>query len=184
MGKSRGEFKTWGKSRSVRLEGFDYSTCNTAYHVIIGSKGKRAVFTQDVRNKVVIEVLKTGCDLDGFTLVAYCLIPNHLHILVGAGKGSSRLPFFVRAFKSFASRRAGEKLWQRGYYEHVMRSDESLRTVAEYILDNPVRKGIVESRGEYGWGWCVYDGNDKRPSSQEWGRYTSPPHTKGVDRCR
>jgi hypothetical protein len=43
------------------------------------------------------------------------------------------------------------KLWQPSYYDHVLRKDEDTLNVARYILDNPVRKGLVKHFLEYGF---------------------------------
>ena len=44
------------------------------------------------------------------------------------------------------------KLWQPRYYDHIVRSDEKMNAICEYILQNPIRKGLVESID--GWPWC------------------------------
>jgi putative transposase len=56
------------------------------------------------------------------------------------------LPEIVRAFKTFSARRinaargtTGEAVWQRNYYEHIIRNDVSLNRIREYIIDNPLR---------------------------------------------
>jgi REP element-mobilizing transposase RayT len=56
------------------------------------------------------------------------------------------LPEIVRAFKTFSSRRVnehrathGQPLWQRNYYEHVIRNDVDLNRIRQYIADNPAR---------------------------------------------
>ena len=99
-------------------------------------------------------------------LDAWIVMPNHVHGIivltdvddtpVGAGfkpaptnnAGSSRhgLPEIVRAFKTFSSRRinaarsaVGAPFWQRNYYEHIIRNDESLNRIRQYIEDNPAR---------------------------------------------
>jgi len=43
----------------------------------------------------------------------------------------------------------GVQLWGANYYEHVLRNDEATRAVAQYIIQNPVRKGIVEDCSNY-----------------------------------
>jgi len=43
----------------------------------------------------------------------------------------------------------GKRLWQRSYYDHIVRKVESLEEICEYILDNPVRKGLVKNCQEY-----------------------------------
>jgi hypothetical protein len=56
-----------------------------------------------------------------------------------------RLPEIVRALKTFSSRkinqiskRTGQSIWQRGYYEHVIRTDESRDRIRRYIVNNPL----------------------------------------------
>jgi hypothetical protein len=74
-------------------------------------------------------------------------MPDHLHLLV-TGSDDAPLIRFVQHFKQATGhRRAG--LWQRSYYDHVLRYEEDLASVARYIWGNPVRAGIVENVTEY-----------------------------------
>jgi putative transposase len=73
-------------------------------------------------------------------------MPNHLHWLLHI-KGS--LSEQVQRFKSYSTRLAWQEglegtLWQRSFYDHLVRSPSALHSIAEYILDNPVRAGLVE----------------------------------------
>jgi putative transposase len=43
------------------------------------------------------------------------------------------------------------KLWQPRYFDHIVRAEEDLRAIAEYILNNPVRKGLVERAENWPW---------------------------------
>jgi putative transposase len=86
-------------------------------------------------------------------LDAFVVMPNHVHgvvVLVGAGLRPAPtdhpLTEVVRAFKSFSSRKINEvrgtlglPIWQRGYYEHIVRDDKSLSRIREYIVNNPLR---------------------------------------------
>ncbi|HWR20345.1 MAG TPA: transposase [Verrucomicrobiae bacterium] len=97
----------------------------------------------------------------------FVVMPNHIHgilVLVGAGLAlpvegaassaptkttSITLSDVVRAFKSISAidvnrllSRLGQPLWQRGFYEHVIRNDESLNRVREYIATNSLRWGL------------------------------------------
>ncbi|MCK4597910.1 transposase [bacterium] len=166
------DFKTWGKSRSLRLPDFDYASPWIVYHVNIRSKDKKRIFRSSSINEKVVEVLKSSVDLYGYHLLSYCLMPDHLHILVQAGESPKNLESFVRGFKSYNSKLAKQHLWQRGFYERILRKEESLADVAQYILDNPVRKRIVEDSEQFKWCELLVEdfGNDssqKRPSSQE-----------------
>src|SRR5437870_13678067 len=89
---------------------------------------------------------------------AFIVMPNHVHWIivlsdrmsVGAGLKPAPtrhgIPEIVRAFKTFSARRinqtrsmAGKAIWQRNYFEHVIRNEESLNRIRQYILDNPAR---------------------------------------------
>jgi REP element-mobilizing transposase RayT len=55
------------------------------------------------------------------------------------------LPEIIRGFKTFSARRINEHrgtpgipVWQRNYYEHIVRNDESLNRIRQYISDNPL----------------------------------------------
>jgi len=60
---------------------------------------------------------------------------------------------FVRIFKQRSAftwkQRNGTALWQRGYFEHVLRDNEETIGVARYILENPVRSNLVQRPGDY-----------------------------------
>lgn len=152
-------YKTWGKSRSIRLKDFDYASPGVVYHITIGAHGKQNVFIQSAINQQVIYALKESANLYGYRLIAYCLMPDHLHILAQAGEHPRDLRGFVRGFKSLCSIAAhmptnnvtNNKLWQRGFYEHILRKEENIAEVAEYVLNNPIRKGLVQDREQYKW---------------------------------
>jgi putative transposase len=149
-------YKTWRKRLSNRLKSFDYTAPGVAYHVILSISRQSQPFTNTGTNSSVVDVIKRACGLHDYTLIAYCLMPDHLHLLVQCGESRRDLKDFVGAFKSYANKVTGRRLWQRGFYEHVVRKDEHVLAVAEYILNNPVRKGLVAERKEYRWGeLCV-----------------------------
>jgi len=89
----------------------------------------------------------------GFEIPAYCFMPDHLHLLVEGQSDDSDLVKFVNLLKqrtSFVYRRHHQHdLWQKGYFEHVLRDDEVSRTVAKYIFENPVRAGLVKEPLDY-----------------------------------
>jgi REP element-mobilizing transposase RayT len=78
---------------------------------------------------------------------AYCLMPDHVHLLLGIPFGFS-LSHLVGAWKSccyrlWRDRGYEHSFWQRSYYDHALRREENLRRAAEYILNNPVRADLV-----------------------------------------
>lgn len=153
-------YATWGRSRSLRLRDFDYASPGVAYHIVVGSHRSRDIFTEQSLNRRVIGILKTASRLHGYDLLAYCLMPDHLHVLVQAGESPRNLRDFVRRFKSFSSATTRSvatpvatkiMLWQRGFYEHIIRKDEDVGDVADYIMGNPARKGLALEGQQYEW---------------------------------
>jgi putative transposase len=69
------------------------------------------------------------------------LMPDHLHMLATFGSEVS-MQKVVRNWKRYASSHAGIR-WQRDFFDHRLRSDESFEEKAAYILHNPVRAGLV-----------------------------------------
>ena len=58
----------------------------------------------------------------------------------GGTPGPPALPKIINAFKSLTTRKAGTSLWQRGYYEHILRNQQDFNEAAGYIAGNPVRR--------------------------------------------
>lgn len=115
------------------------------------------------------EWLKTATIRPNFTLDEWIIMPNHLHgiIVINNGRGtlprapgtqqrapterfgkpvSNSIPTIIRSFKSSSTKRINEErnlpfapVWQRNYYEHVIRNENSLCRIREYIINNPSR---------------------------------------------
>jgi putative transposase len=97
-------------------------------------------------------VLEDAARNTGFSLLAYCFMPDHLHLLVQSSEGSN-LAQLMKTFKQATAydyrRRVGRPLWQRSYYDHVLRGSDELQPAIEYILENPIRAGLVDNPGAY-----------------------------------
>jgi REP element-mobilizing transposase RayT len=80
-------------------------------------------------------------------------MPDHLHLLIEGKEEDSDFRKFISMFKQKINYHfkniEGNPLWQKDYYEHVLRRDENTIQVIKYILDNPVRKGMVKDFRDY-----------------------------------
>ncbi|MDO8599313.1 MAG: transposase [bacterium] len=117
-----------------------------AYSLTIATADRQPYFREselvhDVRDMLHVVARRQ------FEIVAYCFMPDHLHLLVLAHEDGADLLAFVKSFKQrtgFMFRKhRGVVLWQKGYFDHILRRDEDLRIVARYIFENPVRAGLV-----------------------------------------
>ena len=75
------------------------------------------------------------------------LMPDHLHMLVGFGREHS-LEKILATWKRYTAKQYGIE-WQRGYFEHRLRSEKNTQDKAAYILQNPVRAGFVEDVNDW-----------------------------------
>lgn len=80
--------------------------------------------------------------------LAFVLMPDHLHWLVQLGDRAD-IRKVVGRVKSLIARRLDQPVWQPGFYDHALRKDEDVATVARYIVANPLRAGLVSRLGDY-----------------------------------
>lgn len=101
---------------------------------------------------VLAQLSRTASDY-AFDVIAYCFMPDHLHALVEGTSPTADFREFARVFKQRSSyewkRAHGLILWQRNYFEHVLRDDEDTVGVVRYILENPVRGNLVRRPDDY-----------------------------------
>ena len=114
---------------------------------------RERVFLDPKLTTTCIEHLRTLKNRRGNPIYAYCLMPDHAHLLVGV-VSQAPLSSLITSWKSLcyhARRKLGrpEPFWQRGYFDHAVRSDEDLRKAALYILNNPVRWGLASDFHEF-----------------------------------
>ena len=139
--------------KSTRLKDFDYSSLK-AYFITICSLDKNTIFTNDAFNAKIIKLLLEEKKRLGFLIYVYCLMPDHLHLLLSPPGDGESISAFIGAFKSKATRLAWSygidgKIWQGRFHDHIVRKKEGLTKVGEYILNNPVRKGLSDSWQNY-----------------------------------
>ena len=89
----------------------------------------------------------------------FLLMPDHLHALLSFPPSGKPLRLVVSKWKERTAKELGI-VWQRDFFEHRLRHDESRREKADYILQNPVRRKLV-LRPE-AWPFA-YFGDGKRP---------------------
>jgi putative transposase len=98
---------------------------------------------------IVVEVMKEKAEKAHIQLHAYCLMPDHMHIICSVDTHDGDFPLFMRTLKREASRRThkdrhAEFAWQRDYWDRFILEDESVIEAINYVLGNPVRKGLCE----------------------------------------
>jgi putative transposase len=139
-------------ARPLRVVGFSYVGVHR-YFLTFCTYDRQEIFrTLDIVIRALEQICRTARD-SKFTVLAYCAMPDHVHLLVEGNDDGSDLRRFVRRAKQGTAQvhaaRHGGRLWQEGYYERVLRPDDDSLTVARYIVGNPVRAGLVQSPADY-----------------------------------
>lgn len=141
-----------------RLDARNYQG-QRAYFLTICTAERNKYFANAELCEALEAVLHQQFERYGAIVGSYCFMPDHCHVLVIATEDSCDLGKMVRAFKgvgvAVARRFAIQTLWQRDYYDHIVRRNEDLSVVASYILQNPVRAGLVKDCREWPFSDCV-----------------------------
>ncbi|MGR3301447.1 MAG: REP-associated tyrosine transposase [Candidatus Scalindua sp.] len=134
-----------------RLQHFDYEG-SYVYFLTICCYDNMNYFTNKNIVLTVLDSLNRISSEMSFTIIVYCFMPDHLHILT-SGNEKTNLIKFIKTFKQITGynfkKADGRNLWQKSFHDHVVRKEESLNTIAEYIFNNPVRKGLVNNYEDY-----------------------------------
>lgn len=101
----------------------------------------------------LIDKLRQQAGACDFFVHAYCVMPDHMHLLAAAAADTSNLVKFIEGFKQETAvefmRRAHRPLWQFKYYDRILRGEDSADRVAWYIWSNPVPKGLCRTPADY-----------------------------------
>ncbi len=140
------------RRKNIRLPPIHYRG-RRWFFIAICCESRKAVFDESKNALRLIECLRTAAGNLQFGVHAFCVMPDHFHALVEGMAEDSSLLLFVRNFKQASSceyaKRMGEPLWQKKFYDHILRAKDPPEAVSWYIWMNPVRKGICSRVGEY-----------------------------------
>ena len=122
------------------------------YSLTLACAGRRRRFANGSLVADCADALRVAAREHDARVYAYCFMPDHLHLLVHGGTRTF-LPDFVHDFKQVTggafSKTTGAQLWQRSYFDHIVRSEEGVLRVARYIAANPVRAGLAPNAASY-----------------------------------
>ena len=152
------------KRKPTRLKNFDYSTAG-AYFITVCTKNRREILSRvgaDVLGgpngvallpygKIAEKYIRQFSEFyENITIDQYVIMPDHVHIVLFVENGGSprtstptrqtaSVSHFVSTLKRFCNKEYGENVWQRGFYNHVIRGQEDYEEIVKYILENPAR---------------------------------------------
>ena len=123
------------------------------YSLTFGTDSRRAIFTSEGPVELAKGQILRAARETQFAVIAYCFMPDHLHLLVHGQQDDADLKRFVARAKQYSgyyhARAFKARLWQRYVYERVLREAEPTAVVVRYLLENPVRAGLVAQIEDY-----------------------------------
>ena len=148
------------KRKLNRLNNFNYSTSG-AYFITICTKNHKCILGDIVGvgvlddpqmkyseyGKIVYnQIIEMNEIYNNLNIEKFIVMPNHIHLLIEINNdiGSSGtptptnsiIPLFVSALKRFTNKKIGNKIWQRSYYDHIIRNEKEYLNIWEYINSN------------------------------------------------
>jgi REP element-mobilizing transposase RayT len=156
--------------KKIRLYDQAYQSGH-AFSITIATYLRRPYFARPKAFSVALQALRASAEKHEAKVFAYCFMPNHAHLLLAVTPPAS-VKKFMDHFKQLSGYRLkkildlSESFWQPRYFDHGLREEESLESVASYIWQNPVRAGLVAAADDYPYsGSLVF--RDPFPSGAE-----------------
>lgn len=129
-------------------------------HPTYEDAGHGACDLRDPRIAEIVENALLHFDGQRYRLLEWCIMPNHVHVLIETASGHA-LGDVVQSWKSFTAKKANQilgrsgKFWMADYYDRFVRDENHLIAVRRYIRENPVNAGLCDRAEEwrFGSGW-------------------------------
>jgi len=133
------------------LKGFDYS--NQAVYITTKTWRNQQIFSSDYSVNFIYEGLNQISNKYDFKIVGFVIMPDHLHlIIVSQNNDLSNIMHDLKgkiAFDMLSQGIIETKLWQKGFYDHVIRNKKDLTEKLNYMHKNPLRAGLVKETAFY-----------------------------------
>jgi len=125
------------------------------YYITTCTHHRKPVLAQDEVVRILVEEWRAAHKRHGWVVGRYVIMPDHVHFFCRGEMNAKPLPQFMALWKSYTSRKikalspprstpAATTLWQREFFDHIVRSNESYTAKWNYVRENPVRAGHVQ----------------------------------------
>ncbi len=144
------------RRKNIRLPTPVYEQENQVFSVTICTANRQQLFQNVALATQISDALASGLLAKETRIFAYCLMPDHLQLLLAPSAGS--LVDIISRWKKFTGhliRKRGLQgpFWQRGFYDHALRREEDVIKAAESMVMNPVRAGLVKEWQDHPFSW-------------------------------
>ena len=131
----------------------------SVYHVINRGNGRATIFHKAQDYQAFLSILALAKARHPVKLFAFSLMPNHFHFVIEASHQQSLSRFMQWLLTSHVRRYhkhygSSGHVWQGRFKSFPVQRDEHLLMVVRYVLQNPVRSGLVASVNDWPWSSC------------------------------
>jgi REP element-mobilizing transposase RayT len=139
--------------KRIRLPEQAYWDQGSTWHVTISTADRSTkAFVHSALAEAVVAAIIEQCAATGTILHAYCLMPDHCHLILqvtGAGLVETIADLKSRTTRVWWAHGGRGTLWQRSFHDHGLRTPRDFEETVRYLLENPVRAGLVDD-------WTTY----------------------------
>ena len=125
------------------------------YHVMARGNNKQDIFLREEDAELFLEIVAQAVTRYGIVIHAYCLMINHFHFLIETPQGniSELMKDISQSYTQLFNKRHQRvgHVFQGRYKSRLIEKDAHLLEVSRYIVNNPVRAGLVKATGDYSW---------------------------------
>lgn len=125
------------------------------YHIVLKGNNSQQIFYDDYDYRIFLNILKDTCDKYKVSIIAYCLMNNHVHLMLKDNENNIATMFkafgasFVYRYNKKYDRTGG--IFNGRYYSKAVNDNEYFSALLKYIHYNPVKAGICEDIDKYKW---------------------------------
>ena len=140
------------KRHSIRIPEYDYSTPNS-YFITICTNKRQCILSKicDNSNNYLLDfgkiidrhIKKCKEKYEDISIDNYVIMPNHIHLIITIKQGqpwatAPTIATIISTLKTMVTKEIGYSIWQRNYYEHIIRNEKEYLEIFEYIENNPI----------------------------------------------
>lgn len=131
------------------------SETNRIYLITSVTYQRKAIFRDFNNGRILVHSMRYFHDKQEAITLTYVVMPDHIHWLFQLGQ-NQELNSLINRFNGYTSLMINRtngiteaKTWQPGYYDRAIRKEEDVKSIARYVIANPLRAGLVKNIGDY-----------------------------------
>jgi putative transposase len=119
------------------------------YFVTFATRDRKRIPSLDGAQAVLEQYAHRAIENFNVALGRYVIMPDHVHLFVRGGRDFTLSPWIGGLKRAMSVALKSSRLWQPGFFDHILRSNESYGEKWNYVRENPVRAGLVKSAGDW-----------------------------------